>query len=158
MQKNAKERIHTSLSAISAKRQGLLGTAPKKEGRVKVVAQAQGEIKELVVERGSEAFCMQLQALEIMAAKEKERERRCNKRQGKRGKGAEHREDKELAREATTCGILLVWEAIQKLMKKGINHMEWDNGLDKFIKARTQDHLLMEVQVKVLSLVQNQFL
>ena len=52
----------------------------------------------------------------------------------------------------------MVWEAIQKLMKKGINHMEWDNGLDKFIKARTQDHLLMEVQVKVLSLVQNQFL
>ena len=88
----------------------------------------------MVVERGSEAFCVQLQALEIMAAKEKERERRCNKRQGKRGKGAEHREDKELAREATTCGILLVWEAIQKLMKKGINHMEWDNGLDKFIK------------------------
>ena len=58
MQKNAKERIHASLSAISAKRQGLLGTAPKKEGRVKVVAQAQGEIKELVVERGSEAFCI----------------------------------------------------------------------------------------------------
>ena len=74
------------------------------------------------------------------------------------GKGAEHGEDKELSREATTYGKLLVWEAIQKFMTEWIDHMEWDNGLDKFIKARTQDHLLMEVQVKVLSLVQNQFL
>ena len=102
-----------------------------------------------------------------MAAQEKVQERRCNKRQGQRarfmsrrggGKGAEHGEDKELSREATTYGKLLVWEAIQKFMTEWIDHMEWDNGLDKFIKARTQDHLLMEVQVKVLSLVQNQFL
>ena len=35
MKKNAKERIHAPLSATSAKRLGMSGTAPKKEGRVK---------------------------------------------------------------------------------------------------------------------------
>ena len=92
------------MNATSAKRLGITGTAPKKEGRLKVVAQAQGVIKELVVERVSEEFCMQLQALEIMASQEKERERRCAKRQGQRarfmsrwvgGTGADHGKDKE---------------------------------------------------------------
>ena len=36
----------------------------------------------------------------------------------------------------------MVWEAIQKFTTEGIDNMEWDNGLDKFIK----DHPLMEVQ------------
>ena len=59
------------------------------------------------------------------------------------------------------CCVLvycMTWEAMQKFTKEVIDHMDWDMGLDKFIKARTQDHLRMEVQVKVLSLVQNQFL
>ena len=36
--------------------------------------------------------------------------------------------------------------------------MDWDMGLDKFIKASPQDPPLMEVQVKGLSLVHKQFL
>ena len=59
------------------------------------------------------------------------------------GTGAEHWEDNELAREATTFGILLVGEAIQKFTTEGIDHMEWDIGSDKFIKASTQDPPLM---------------
>ena len=73
-----------------------------------MLEQAEGDIKGVVIERGTEVFCMQIQALEFMAVQEKERESRCNKRQGQRTRFMS-----ELAREATTCGICMVGEAMQ---------------------------------------------
>ena len=51
----------------------------------------------------------------------------------------------------------MAWEAMQKFTKEVIDHMDWDMGLDKFIKASPQDPPLMEVQVKGLSQVHGSF-
>ena len=102
-----------------------------------MLEQAEGDIKGVVIERGTEVFCMQIQALEFMAVQEKERESRCNKRQGQRTRFMS-----ELAREATTCGICMVGEAMQKFMAEGIDDMEGDMGLYK-------DPTLMEHTVPV---------
>ena len=70
----------------------------------------------------------------------------------------EHGEDKEVAEEVRMCRICMLGEAMQKLTTEGIDHMEGDMGLANYGKASPQDPPLMEVQVKVLSQEQNQFL
>ena len=139
---------------------------PRAEGKVKMVEQAQGEVEQVEAEMGSEVFCMQLQALEFMAEQERVRERRQKKRKAQRagviskkmeGKVQSSKpENRET--EMDGCGICVVGEAMQKFTEEGIDHMEWDEGLDKFVKTNPQEPPLMEVQVKVLSQVQKQFL
>ena len=48
----------SSSATLSGQVKSTAGALHLSKTRVKVVAQAQGEIKELVVERGSEAFCI----------------------------------------------------------------------------------------------------
>ena len=52
----------------------------------------------------------------------------------------------------------MVGEAMEQFTMQGMDHMEWDEGSDQFIKTSPQDPPLMEVQVKVLSQVQKKFL
>ena len=46
---------------------------------------------------------------------------------------------------------------MQRFTEEGLDHMEWDKGLSKFVKTSPQDPPLMEVKVEVLSQVQKQF-
>ena len=54
--------------------------------------------------------------------------------------------------------ICTVGEAMQQIVAKGIGHMEWNMGLQAFVKANPQDPPVTEVQVKVLSQMKKQFM
>ena len=131
-----------------------------------MVEQAQGEVEQVEAEMGSEVFCMQLQALEFMAEQERVRERRQKKKKAQRARVISKKMEGKVQsskpenREAEMdgCGICVVGEAMQKFTEEGIDHMEWDVGLDKFVKTNPQEPQLMEAQVKVLSQVQKRFL
>ena len=53
------------------------------------------------------------------------------------------------------CRVCMVGEAMEQFTTEVIDYMEWDAGSDQFIKTSPP---LMEVQVKVLSQVQKNFL
>ena len=46
----------------------------------------------------------------------------------------EEEEDKE----TRSCAMCMVGETMQKFTTEGKDHMEWETGLDKFVKAATR--------------------
>ena len=50
--------------------------------------------------------------------------------------------------------VCMVGEAMEQFTMQGMDHMEWDEGSDQFIKTSPQDPPLMKMQVKVLPQVQ----
>ena len=80
---NAKISTHVQTYATISKKLNRW-SAPKVEGKVKVLVEKNVEGEEIVAEEGSYAFCIQLQTLEFMAKQERRHVKRFEKKEVQR--------------------------------------------------------------------------
>ena len=127
-------------------------------------SRAVGEVKEMVAE--TEAFSMELVALEFMAGQEAARINKQHKRARQRARDATGplgddivsqlggTEAAKCQGEEEECSICQVGRGMERFVAEGMDHMEWDNGQGGFVKTSPREPPLLRVGVKVLSQVQ----